>query len=92
MAYESEKHRIENKGAKDRLGFGKVYAYGMFAAMAIQVLVADGAFYLYGASYGWHIPVGAIQVWLAATVVQIIGVVLVIAKSLFPAAFKPNRD
>lgn len=32
----------------------------------------------------WQVPTAAIQAWLAATVVQVIGIVLVITRSLFP--------
>jgi hypothetical protein len=55
------------------------------AALA-QVATADIVFILY-ASHGrhWNVPTAAIQAWLAATVVQVIGVVLVITRSLFPA-------
>jgi hypothetical protein len=84
--HEAEKQRIANEKARNELGYGKVYAYGALTAMAIQVLIADAAFYLYGHAYHWRIPVGAIQFWLGAIVVQVIGVVLVIAKSLFPSA------
>jgi hypothetical protein len=86
--HEAEKQRIANEKARNELGYGKVYAYGALAAMALQVLIADVAFYLYGHAYHWRIPVGAIQFWLGAIVVQVIGVVLVIAKSLFPD--RPN--
>ena len=82
--HEAEKQRIANEKARNELGYGKVYAYGALSAMAVQVLIADAAFYLYGHAYHWRIPVGAIQFWLGAIVVQVIGVVLVIAKSLFP--------
>jgi hypothetical protein len=34
-------------------------------------------------------PDGRITTWLAATVIQIVGVVLVIAKNLFPAINEP---
>ena len=62
--------------------------------MGIQVLIADVAFYWYGFEHvingrRWQIPAGAIQVWLAATVVQVIGIVLVIARSLFPSDGTP---
>jgi hypothetical protein len=53
--------------------------------MVAQLLIADTAFYLYGFENGWHIPTAAITTWLAATVIQIVGVVLVIAKNLFPS-------
>ncbi len=65
------------------------------AAMVIQIIIADVAFYIYGYEHVenghfWAIPAGAIQVWLGATVVQVIGVVLVIARSLFPSDPKPS--
>jgi hypothetical protein len=82
--HEADRRQLETEKARNELGFGKIYAYGAIGAMAIQVLIADAAFYLYGNAYSWRIPVGAVQVWLAAVVVQVIGVVLVIARSLFP--------
>ncbi len=80
-----EKQKLANRKASQELGFGKVYAYGALMAMSTQVAIADTAFYIYGYENGWHIPANAIEVWLAATVIQVIGVVLVIARSLFPA-------
>jgi hypothetical protein len=52
-----------------------------------QVVCADLVFIRY-ASHGmhWRVPAGAIEAWLAATVVQVIGIVLVITRSLFPAS------
>lgn len=58
---------------------------GALALMVVQLLIADTAFYIYGFKNGWHIPTAAITTWLAATVIQIVGVVLVIAKNLFPS-------
>lgn len=87
--HEAEQRQLANEKARNLLAYGKVYAYGALVAMGVQILIADIAFYIYGYEHvanghRWQIPVGAIQVWLGATVVQIIGVVLVIAKSLFP--------
>jgi hypothetical protein len=88
--YEAEQRQLASQKAKNLLAYGKVYAYGAMVAAGVQVLIADAAFYWYGYEhvvngYRWQIPAGAIQVWLGATVVQIIGVVLVIARSLFPS-------
>jgi hypothetical protein len=58
---------------------------GALALMVAQLFIADTAFYIYGFKNGWNIPTAAITTWLAATVIQIVGVVLVIAKNLFPA-------
>lgn len=62
-----------------------MYARGAICTMIVQVLIADGVFYLYGHSAHWKIPVEAIDIFLGATVVQVIGVVLAITKSLFPS-------
>ena len=82
--HEAERRKLANEKAKNLLAYGKVYAYGALLAMIAQILIADAAFYFYGHAYHWKVPVGAMQVWLGATVVQVIGVVLVIARSLFP--------
>jgi hypothetical protein len=57
---------------------------GALLLMVAQLLIADGAFYIYGFTNHWDIPTAAITTWLGATVIQIVGVVLVIAKDLFP--------
>jgi hypothetical protein len=43
-----------------------------------------GVFVWYGDTNAWHIPALAITGWLAATVVQVMSVVLVITRYLFP--------
>jgi len=50
-----------------------------------QVICADVVFVLYAQrGMHWRLPVSAIEAWLAATVIQVIGIVLVITRSLFP--------
>lgn len=83
-AYDAERRRLDNKRASDRISFRKVYAYALLGVMAGQLVIADAVFVIYGYANHWRVPVSAIQVWLAATVVEVIGVVLVIVKSLFP--------
>jgi hypothetical protein len=95
--HEAEKRRLASQKEKNLLAYGKVYAYGALIAMGIQTLIADVAFYWYGYEHvrdghHWQIPAGAIQVWLGATVVQVIGIVLVIARSLFPSGSDPHPD
>jgi hypothetical protein len=60
------------------------YANGALIAVAVQIGIADTVFVVYGFANGWNVPAQAMEVWLAATVVQVIGVVLVITRSLFP--------
>lgn len=54
--------------------------------MIFQIVVADLVFVAYGLHMGKALEVGALQVWLATTVVQVVGVVVVITQYLFPAA------
>ncbi len=84
----AELRALENLKARNLLAYGKFYAYGAIGMMFLGILIADYVFYRYGqehvvGNHDWQIPVGAIQVWLGATVVQVIGVVLVIARALF---------
>jgi hypothetical protein len=53
--------------------------------MAAQLIVVNAAFVIYAAvGYDWAPPSGVVQVWLTATFVQIVSVVVVITRSLFP--------
>lgn len=61
---------------------------GIFAGLTafFQVICADVVFILYAQrGMHWRLPVAAIEAWLAATVIQVIGIVLVITRSLFPS-------
>lgn len=77
------------KQADDDREMRRDIAERVFRAISVQVLIADIAFFLYGFANDWHIPKGAISVWLGAVVVQVIAVGMVIARSLFPTT--PRR-
>lgn len=76
------------KAASERLQISvklaKLIGYGALIAVTVQVVLADIAFFVYGFENGWKIPAEAISAWLAAIVIQVIGVVLVVAKDIFP--------
>jgi hypothetical protein len=56
--------------------------------LGAQFLIADAVFVTFAwAGQGWELPPGVVEVWLAATVVQVVGVVAVVTRHLFP-----NRD
>ncbi|HVW88677.1 MAG TPA: hypothetical protein VHC01_04355 [Gaiellaceae bacterium] len=62
-----------------------VYASTFLGALAAQMIVADLAFFLYaGWGVRWHLPPVVITAWLSATVVEIVGVVYAVTRSLFP--------
>lgn len=63
----------------------RIYGFWILGLMGGQLIVVNTGFLLYaGLGHDWAPPTGAIQVWLAATFVQIVSVVVVITRSLFP--------
>jgi hypothetical protein len=81
---EVEKGRASLHRHQDDLGLRKRVANGALIAMIVQIGLADAGFYLYGDGNHWRIPAMAIEGWLAATVIQVVSVVLVITRYLFP--------
>jgi hypothetical protein len=68
----------------------KSYATALLRLVAVQLFVADAVFIVYAwVGMHWRLDAGVIQVWLAATLVELIGVALVITQYLFP---RRDRD
>jgi hypothetical protein len=63
---------------REWLGYGAIWGAGL------QLLSANVAFYIYAIHKDFNIPPEVIIGWLTATVAQVVGIVLVIAKYLFP--------
>jgi hypothetical protein len=53
--------------------------------MVLQVIASNAIFGWYGDTNAWHVPALAISAWLGATVVEVIGMALVVVNYLFPA-------
>ena len=72
---------------RQTLRFRNWYGWVLLAALLAQLALADIVFVIY-ASRGvhWKIPGGVMTAWLSATVVEVIGVVYAITRSLFPLA------
>ena len=67
------------------IGLKKTYAQGLFKLLAAQLAIADAVFVAYAwAGKHWNLPPDVIQVWLAATLVEVVGVVTVVTRYLFP--------
>lgn len=63
----------------------KSYARWLLILVAAQLVVADAVFIAYAwAGSHWHLDASVVQFWLAATLVELIGVALVITRYLFP--------
>jgi hypothetical protein len=62
----------------------KTYARWLLIAMTVQLAVADAGFFWYGIANTWAIEPIVMEFWLSSAVVQVIGIVYVIARYLFP--------
>lgn len=63
----------------------KTYARWLLWLVAFQLLVTDAVFIAYAwAGKSWDLDTAVIQVWLGSTLVELIGVALVITRYLFP--------
>jgi hypothetical protein len=63
----------------------KSYAVALLCLVSLQLFVADAVFVTYAwAGEHWHLDPGVIKFWLGATLIELIGVALVITQYLFP--------
>lgn len=79
---------LKKEYARQEIELRETYAKGLLAVLAVELVVVNVIFWFYAEKgRNWNIPDGVIQIWLGATVVQIVGVVTVVTRYLFP-----NRD
>jgi glutathione S-transferase len=61
------------------------YADWIIWLLGAQFVIADLVFVAFAwAGQGWDLAPGVVEVWLAATVVQVVGVVAIVTRHLFP--------
>jgi hypothetical protein len=91
--YLEERERVQRLSlrrlfAEQEHGLRQRYAGWILWLLGVQFVVADAVFVVFAwAGRSWDLAPGVIEVWLAATVVQVVGVVAVVTRHLFP-----NRD
>jgi glutathione S-transferase len=74
--------------AEQEHGLRQMYADWILWMLGAQFVIADAVFVTFAwVGKGWDLPPGVVEVWLAATVVQVVGVVAIVTRHLFP-----NRD
>jgi hypothetical protein len=59
-------------------------AIASLVVMVLQVAASNAIFGWYGDTNAWSISAVAISAWMATTVVEVVGVVLVVVNYLFP--------
>lgn len=84
--YEQEKKEREQDIALKRW-----YAIALLVGLGAQIVIVDAVLTLYAwKGVHWHIEPLISDVWLGATVVEVIAVVLVVTQHLFPS--RGRRD
>lgn len=77
--------RLKEGYAEQEIGLREAYAKGLLLVLAVELIVVNVLFWLYAEKgKNWDIPDGVIQIWLGATVVQVVGIVGVVTRYLFP--------
>ena len=66
--------------------------YGSLLAIGVQLYIADRVFFKYGDARHWKIPTDAMDVWLAAVVVQLFIILQGIGNYLFPPEERRRRS
>ena len=62
-----------------------IYGIWVLVIVSVQVLVVNVLMFLYaGLGRHWDVTGTVLQVWLSATVVELIGVLAIVARYLFP--------
>jgi glutathione S-transferase len=74
--------------AEQEHGLRQKYGDWIIWLLGAQFVIADAVFVAFAwIGKGWDLPPAVVEVWLAATVVQVVGVVAIVTRHLFP-----NRD
>jgi hypothetical protein len=74
--------------AEQEHGLRQKYADWILWLLGAQFVIADAVFVTFAwVGRSWNLPPGVVEVWLVATVFQVVGVVAVVTRHLFP-----NRD
>lgn len=89
VAQELERARqeVETKRERDKqeIELRRTYANGLLRILTGQLVIADAVFVAFAwAGKDWNLSTAVIDTWLGAVVVQVIGVVLVVTRHLFP--------
>lgn len=62
----------------------RFYGYFLPSIMIGQLLIADLGFFLYAVGVDWDVETSVMHVWLGATVIEVIAVVVIVTRYLFP--------
>jgi len=77
---------------KQEIELRRTYARGLLRILTGQLIIADVIFWVFAeVGKGWNLSTAVINAWLAAVVVEVIGVVTVVTLHLFPRRDNPPK-
>ena len=81
----AQEMELKRRFAEQEYGLRRNYAAGILALLAVQFVIANSVFVVFAwVGKDWDLSTSVIDVWLAATVIQVVGIVLVVTRHLFP--------
>lgn len=82
---QAQQMELKRRFAEQEYELRKAYATRILILLFGQFLISNAVFVAFAwAGRDWQLTTAVIDVWLAATAVQVVGIVLVVTRSLFP--------
>jgi|ERR1700684_95077 len=90
---QAQEIELKRKSAEQEYELRRMYARGILWLLCVEMVVANAVFVAFAwAGEQWKLEPAVIDVWLGATVVQVVGVVLVVTRHLFPERGKKLEE
>jgi hypothetical protein len=84
--------RLHRQDLAQDIELKKRYAYWLLGAMLLQLMIANGVFVVYAwVGRDWDLSPAVINIWLGATLAEVVGIVLVVTRYLFPRRDVPPK-
>lgn len=82
---QAQEIELKGKAAEQEHEVRQDYAKGILWLLRVEIVVANAVFIVFAwVGEKWKLETAVIDVWLGATVVQVVGIVLVVTRHLFP--------
>lgn len=79
------------KAFDQEIALRRRYASWLLVTMILQLVLANGIFVAHAwVGAHWRLEPAVVQIWLASTVVQVVGVITVVTRHLFPRRDPPE--
>ncbi|MBN8867778.1 MAG: hypothetical protein J0H98_09500 [Solirubrobacterales bacterium] len=81
----SDHRAIDGASRIQDISLKKTYARTILWILGAQLVVANSVFIAYAwVGVGWHVPPGIMATWMSTTLVEVLGIVAIVTRYLFP--------